>query len=355
MPTGYSGTYVAAWAQTALDGHSDAPVAALCAGAQWTWSGQARRVDGPDHILTLTGALGRAELHRRAARSVRRLLGTNDGEGKSDAANQDEVTFQPRLNDDWFVVTNGAQGFRVLLVESVSGGAPLVAFCDGLPPQSETLWVAQVNRRAPGLAGPIAPPLGLVEGTPVETPQGSRPIETLRPSDLVLTETGKAEPVLWAGHRRMSGARLLALPALRPIWLRTSRRSGWTGNTDILVAPGLHLAISGRDAENLFGPGPVLMAARDVMDDLIDLPAPRQPALRFCHLLLPRHALIRAGGGWVESLHPWDVTPGSYARPDLLDYDRAISRACGCAARYGPPVLRRIGAGNAAVLRARAA
>ena len=44
-------------------------------GAAWRWSGTAVRVDGPQGLLLLEEAEGGADIRKRAARMVRRLVG----------------------------------------------------------------------------------------------------------------------------------------------------------------------------------------------------------------------------------------------------------------------------------------
>ena len=76
MKTGFRGTFVISWTQTEIDGLEAAPVAALEVGAAWSWHGDAVRVDGPSELLRLDMADGEQDLRRRAARTVRRLVGS---------------------------------------------------------------------------------------------------------------------------------------------------------------------------------------------------------------------------------------------------------------------------------------
>jgi hypothetical protein len=74
MKTGLHGTFVISWSQTELDGFWSAPLESLQVGKAWGWTGEAVRVDGPAGILPLGTAVGEADIRKRAAISVRRLL-----------------------------------------------------------------------------------------------------------------------------------------------------------------------------------------------------------------------------------------------------------------------------------------
>jgi len=74
MKTGFKGTFVISWSQTELDGFWSAPLENLRVGTAWSWTGEAVRVDGPADILPLGDAAGEADIRKRAAMSVRRLL-----------------------------------------------------------------------------------------------------------------------------------------------------------------------------------------------------------------------------------------------------------------------------------------
>jgi hypothetical protein len=75
MKTGFRGTFVIYWSKTEVDGLPVAPIASLSAGATWAWFGEAVRVDGSADLLLLGRSQDDADLHRRAARTVKRLVG----------------------------------------------------------------------------------------------------------------------------------------------------------------------------------------------------------------------------------------------------------------------------------------
>ena len=81
MKTGSLGTFVISWSQTEVDGLKAASLDLLSVGAVWRWTGAAVRVDGPQGLLLLEQAEGAADLRKRAARLVRRLVGVAVGGG----------------------------------------------------------------------------------------------------------------------------------------------------------------------------------------------------------------------------------------------------------------------------------
>ena len=110
MKTGSRGTFVISWSQTETDGVPGAPLDMLTVGAAWRWTGVPVRVDGPQNVLVLEQAEGAADLRRRAARMVRRLIGASlgrpvaaDQHGGAEAAPEQDMA-EPE------------QGFIVILV-----------------------------------------------------------------------------------------------------------------------------------------------------------------------------------------------------------------------------------------------
>lgn len=108
-------------------------------------------------------------------------------------------------------------------------------------------------------------------------------------------------------------------------------------------------------------PGVVgLIRARHLADLLPGVRIARgMQAVRYHHLLLPQHALIRAEGAWVESFYPGAMAVAGLAPAERLALAAVIlARSPGqwgsVAARYGPrvlPLLSRPAAGLAMAAR----
>ncbi len=140
----------------------------------------------------------------------------------------------------------------------------------------------------------------LVAGTLIDTPQGGRLVEQLRPGDLVTTLGGGAAPVAWTAQRRLDAAALAADPGLCPIRIRAGALGNWH---DLLVSPQHRIALGTQAEPGGFAPASWLACDGDGRFRV----SRRRSAVTYVHLLLPRHAVIRAEGAWVESFYPGPV------------------------------------------------
>ena len=356
MKPGYLDTFVIAWDQTEIDGTAGAPVDSLATGACWRWSGEAVRVDGPTDLLILSGAEGSEALRQRAARMVRRLLGVAI-EGGDSAAFRARADL-PDLPDQSFTVTDGIRAYAITLIELPAARARLLMFAGGLPPRDTDLWLVEsrVDPRPAGLRLPEPGVICFTAGTLIDTPRGPRRVETLRPGDRVWTRDEGAQELLWIGSRRMSGARLYALPHLRPVRLGAVRlRAGALGllraEADLLVSPQHRVLITGPAARALFNEPEVLVQALDLVDDGAVRVETRLPEVTYLHLLFARHQVLRANGVETESFHPAATEVDSIAE----DQRQALLRLCpGIDAdpmAYGPFARRVLSTSEAAILR----
>lgn len=142
---------------------------------------------------------------------------------------------------------------------------------------------------------PVGLPLGVLGGTPVETPTGPRPIEHLQPGDLVVTLAGRARPVRWLARRDVP-----ALGRFRPVRLRAP----YFGLTrDVLCAPDHRVVVTGAEAEYQLGEPAVLVEAAHLADGRsVCRERPDSPVLSYFHVLLERHECLGHCGAWTESL-----------------------------------------------------
>lgn len=133
-------------------------------------------------------------------------------------------------------------------------------------------------------------------GTRILTPYGPRPVEDLRPGDLVITADDGLQPIRWTGRRSVPAKGKLA-----PIRLRAGSIFG--NSRDLLVSPQHRMLITGHRANLLFGESEVLAAAKHLIDGRDVL---RDPGgeVTYVHLLFDRHQVIFAEGAASESFHP---------------------------------------------------
>lgn len=323
MGMGFRGTFVISWSQTEIDGLEAAPVQALSVGAAWAWRGEALRVDGPSDVLQLDGAEGAAELRRRAARMVHRLVGAAL-DGRSRALRGDGHAAGAMVpSDNSFVVTDGARTYGVTLIETGAGRAPLLMFVNEMPPRGRDLWIVRHSlgtaaRQQNAQSGGV---ICFTPGTRIRTAQGTRPVETLRPGDLVQTRDNGLQPLRWTGSRRMSGARLFAIPALRPVRIRGGALGLERPDADLLVSPGHRMLIRGRAVQSLFNTGEVLVMARDLINGKSVRVDMQLREVTYIHLLLEQHQVLWANGVQTESFHP---ASADFTMLDPLDRQRLL-------------------------------
>lgn len=355
MKTGFRGTFVISWSQTEIDGLEAPPVKSITIGAAWAWRGDAIRVDGPNDILRLDQADGAEELRKRAARMVHRLVGAALDHKTPVVADKDrdEIARTP-LMDNSFVVTDGGKSYTVTLIELGGGRQPLLMFLDDMPPRDCELWVVhhtlgtqiKEDKMAPGDAGVIC----FTPGTGILTPHGNMRIEDLREGDLVQTKDGGAQPIRWIGNRRMTGARLFAMPKLRPVRIRGGAFGLDEPDDDLVVSPHHRLLVKGAVAQDLFNTSEVLVAAKDLINGhsiTVDL---KMREVTYIHLLLDRHQIMWANGVETESFHP-----ASAALSSLDEHDRLRLLASHRGLEYDPHTYggyarRNLSASEAAIL-----
>ncbi|MDF0602325.1 Hint domain-containing protein [Psychromarinibacter sp. C21-152] len=142
---------------------------------------------------------------------------------------------------------------------------------------------------------PVGPMPGFLSGSWVETAAGARPVEQLRPGDLVVTAERGLQPVRHAVARDVP-----AVGEFRPVRLRAP----YFGlRTDLNLAPHHRVMIDGSDAEYLFGVDTVLVEARH-LGPMTGRPSdPEAQVVRYHQIVLDGHACLMVAGTWAESLY----------------------------------------------------
>ncbi|QUJ76857.1 Hint domain-containing protein [Sulfitobacter albidus] len=351
MGTGFKGTFVISWSQTEIDGLDAAPVQSLSVGAAWAWRGDAVRVDGPSDVLRLDQADGAEELRKRAARMVHRLVGAALEPGAAQAVAKGAP--DAPLMDNSFVVTDGSKSYSVTLIEVGGGAQPLLMFLNELPPRNCDLWivhhtlgVSATDTAAPQQGGVIC----FTPGTMIRTAYGVEPIETLREGDLVQTKDNGLQPLNWIGQRRMSGARLFAMPYLRPVRIAGDALGMARPDQDLLVSPEHRLLIKGPQALSLFNTPEVLVTAKDLINGSTITVDTSLREVTYIHVLLDQHQVVWANGVETESFHP---ASAALETLDAEDRARLVAAYPGLEFdphTYGSYARRTLSASEAAIL-----
>lgn len=348
MGTGFTGTFVIPWSHTETDGLRGAPIASLKEGASWTWVGRAVRVDGPTSLLVLGGSEDVATLHERAARVVKRRLGRV---AKFDCIERITPAEDP-LSDSGFALTDGYREYRVTIIDT-GEGEPLAMFAGDMPNRDSELWITQVMlspRQVNRIGDVVRSVICFTPETRLATPDGPRAVAELSPGDEILTKDDGPQPIRWVGSRRMSGARLFAMPDLRPVRIRGGALGGEVPDAELLVSPDHRMVVKGAIAEALFNSPEVLVRARDMINDRTITVDHRPQSVTYVHLMLDRHQIVFANGLESETFHPAS-TPFEAIAPDqrgsLLEQLPEIDRD---ASLYGAFARRMLSAPEAAIL-----
>ncbi|MGR3376455.1 Hint domain-containing protein [Salipiger abyssi] len=139
----------------------------------------------------------------------------------------------------------------------------------------------------------------LLRGTLIETEEGPRRVETLRPGDRLLTLDHGMQPLLFSSsstYRFRDGPH-----RMKPVRLRKHALGPGFPERELRVSPQHRIAIP-QDNPRL------LVSARKLagVAGVTDRPGCR--LAHYFHLLLGAHELIRANGAWVETLLVTDYT-----------------------------------------------
>lgn len=357
MKTGIRGTFVISWSQTELNGLLAAPLEAIDVGAAWSWQGDAVRVDGPTELLRLGVANGEFDLRRRAARSVRRLVGA----AVQNRTDLSDISLEEPLLDKSFVVTNGVQSYTVTLIEVGDGARPLLMFVDEIPPRGTDLWVVHHSIGSiacPREAMPGQPGGGVIcftPGTQIATPSGPRPVEELREGDRVQTRDDGACEIQWIGARRISGARLFVVPKLRPVRFCAGALGIEQPEKELLVSPEHRMLLRGRQVQALFNTPEVLVAARDLINGSTIITDSSVPEVSYIHLLLGAHQVLWANGVESESFHPASAAMSALDPQDRIRLNGVLPGLEHDPLSYGAYARRNLSSSEAAILRHEAA
>lgn len=351
MKTGFCGTFVISWSQTKIEGQKAAPIKTLETGVVWSWSQEAVRVDGPNGLLCLDHGEEKANMRKRAAQMVRRLVGAAVSDQTTLSEIETTETDAP-LMDGGFVITDGADSFTATVIE-VSGSAPLLMFLDELPPANKDLWVVDhtmeaLQRQKASKAGSGV--ICFTPGTRISTPEGPRRIEDLREGCQVQTRDNGTQEIQWIGSRRMTGARLFAMPKLRPIRIRAGALGIERPDQELLVSPEHRMLVRGHTARALFNTDEVLVAAQDLVNGGSIAVDHALREVTYVHLLLPCHEVIWANGVETESFQPANAALGALAEKDRA---RLLAGMPGLETNphgYGPDARRNLSASEAAIL-----
>lgn len=153
-----------------------------------------------------------------------------------------------------FVVTDQRKLFTIVPINLGDAAEPVLLFLGEMPPPERDLTVLHCSERTMRMTPSERPSvICFTPGTRLRIETGETAIEDLGPGDKLLTRDSGPQEVLWSGHRRMSGARLFAMPQQRPIRLRRGALGVDRPEDDLIVSPEHRVLVKGRAARDLWG------------------------------------------------------------------------------------------------------
>jgi hypothetical protein len=341
------------WAQTLLEGSPAEAEQQLAEGMSWSWHGRALPLEADGAALVLTASRDQQDLRARAARVVRRLL-LRPGAGPAGLPDSEPDQVEDHSDPVFsgaFIVSDGCDFHTIVPIAVEEGVPPVLLFPDGLPAPGRDHTIIACPDPSPQPVPSERPSvICFTPGTRLWTDRGEVAIEHLAVGDRLLTRDDGPREVIWSGERRMSGARLFALPEQRPIRLRAGSLGFDRPDGDLVVSPEHRVLVSGPATRDLWGETEVLVRAGDLVGgDGVTV----DHSLRetwYIHLMLDRHQVIWANGLEVESFHP-----GFMGMQALSEFQRECLYAMRPELQtdpfaYGAPARRMLNRAEAAIL-----
>ncbi|MYM54558.1 Hint domain-containing protein [Thalassovita mangrovi] len=143
-------------------------------------------------------------------------------------------------------------------------------------------------------------------GTMIQTARGARPVEDLRPGDLVLTRDHGMQPLRWIGSRGVTGTGNFAPIRFAP---------GTLGNDRALLVSPQHRMLHKSTSANLYFNDPEVLIPAKHMIDGSAIQQIEQLRVDYYHLLFDRHEIVFAEGVASESFHPGHMGLRALSQP----------------------------------------
>lgn len=153
-----------------------------------------------------------------------------------------------------------------------------------------------------------------VQGTGIETTQGTRPIEYLRPGDRVLTQDNGPQEIRWIGRRHIGWDMMTENPHLRPVVIRRGALEGRAPGHDLCVSPNHRILVTDDHGDEVLAAARLLVGNPGI-EEVVAM------GVTYFHLMFDRHEIILSDGLWTESFQPTDYalgTVGDGARAEIL-------------------------------------
>ena len=210
---------------------------------------------------------------------------------------------------DTLILENGETGDRLVAPVGPQKAPTLSALLPA--PMDATVAIDHA-----GIANHFVPPVplpGLATGAEIDTPDGPRPVEALRPGMLVNTRRNGPQPIRWIGRTE---------PLARGTTAPIEMRAPYFGlSNDTSVARNQRILLSGTDIEYLFGEDHVLARAGDLVNGRSARLCMTHSTRVYHHILLDDHDCLTAGRCRFESVLLGDILMAQGKSPACLGED----------------------------------
>lgn len=211
--------------------------------------------------------------------------------------------------------------------------------------------IETATRVAPALAPFEAAVSAMRQGTLLKTLEGPRAVEDLLPGDMVETEEGRFEPLVWVGSMTVftkAGDEEAAAPLTR-----ITADSFGIGRPmpDLVLGQGARILQRKSGCREMFGAEAALAPASAFEDGSQVVGLRPQSPVKVYHVAFAEHRVIRANGVEIESYNPGNFAEMRMAR-DLLSYYLTLFPHIRSLDQFGPAIYPQLSAEDAAVLTA---
>jgi hypothetical protein len=183
-------------------------------------------------------------------------------------------------------------------------------------------------------------------GTLIQTDAGLRPVENLKPGDLVMTRDNGLKPIQWLGMTYVDPERLAVDPKLLPVRipagaLGEDAKGAPLPARDLLVSPQHRVLVRSKIARRMTDSLEVLVPAIRLTDlpnvQQVDPASSADRGVEYFHMLFDQHEIVYSEGAETESLYTGpevlkSLSPEAHEEirslfPELCDVQNPASRA----------------------------
>lgn len=232
------------------------------------------------------------------------------GTGTDTIAVLGPVRFLPDGGDTWYYLNPG-ESFDLATLGNYGG---VIEYVDGDgQPTGQIVTYSNSEKIASTSTFPVC----FASGTLVDTQTGPRPVEALRPGDLIQTRDNGLRPLRLALSRPVTPAVMARHREMRPVLIRRGALGGGRPQRDLMLT-GQHRVLARSPVqEMLFGSAETMVAAKFLVGRA-GVEHAANLKTRYHHLLFDAHEMIRANGVWSESYRP-----GEQGSSTLTDAQKA--------------------------------